>query len=69
MWQRVGRSARRADVEAHGNELLAAAPKLLAALKTSLELTIWKTGNPRAPRGVPTGADPPAHPSDPPAGK
>jgi len=64
MWQAVGKTAARADVQAHAEELLAAAPKLLAALQVSLNRTTVATGNPRAPRCVPTGADP----SDPPVG-
>lgn len=56
VWLDVGRTAGRADVTAHGEELLQAAPRLLASLRASLALTSWATGNPKAPRGVPTGA-------------
>lgn len=66
MWKRVGAAAGRSDVVAHADELLTAAPKLLAALNASLNRTIYPTHDPRAPRCVPTGADPPAKPADPP---
>jgi hypothetical protein len=68
MWRRIGAAAGRADVSAHADELLQAAPALLAALQASLNATIFDTGIPRAPRCVPTGADPPATPADPPTG-
>ena len=69
LWQRLGAKTGRADLTAHANELLAAAPKLLSALQTSLKLTTWSTGNPRAPRCVPTGADVSAtDPKSPPTG-
>ena len=59
MWSRVGKAAGRAEIEKHGEELLAAAPKMLALLQASLAKTTLPTGNPRAPRCIPTGADPP----------
>ena len=46
---RIGRQA---------EELLATAPKVLSSLQASLNKTIIPTGNPRAPRCVPSGADP-----------
>lgn len=64
MWTAIGDAAGRADVAAHADELLQAAPKVLAALQASLNKTVFSTGSPRAPRCVPTGADP----SDPPVG-
>jgi len=64
MWAKVGAAAARADVTAHAEELLAAAPKMYADLQASLSRTIYETGNPRAPRCVPTGSNP----STPPVG-
>ena len=68
LWTELGKATGRKDVAAHGAELLAAAPQLLAALQASLKLTIHATGNPKAPRFVPTGADPPKQAGDPPVG-
>ena len=58
VWERIGRTVARDDVAAHGAELLAAAPLLRRALHASLNLTTQATGNPAAPRCVPTVADP-----------
>lgn len=63
-WRAIGERTGRKDVAAHADELLEAAPKLLAALQASLKRTTVPTSNPRAPRCVPTGADA----SDPPTG-
>ena len=68
MWRTIGVATHRADVAAHAAALLAAAPKLYEALQTSLARTTLPTGNPRAPRCVPTGADPPLDAADPPTG-
>ena len=68
MWSVVGKSHGRSDVEQHAAELLAAAPRMRQLLQASLHKTIKPTGNPRAPFCVPTSADPPNPPSDPPMG-
>eukprot|EP00911_Craspedida_sp_UC1_P000935 UC1_evm4s707 len=57
MWTRVGHATGRNDVVAHGTELLTAAPRLRAHIQASLNRTMFKTGNPVAPRCVPPGAD------------
>ena len=57
MWERIGRSAGRQDVAAHGAQLLATAPKLFAALHRSLNETTVETGNAAAPRCLSTVAD------------
>lgn len=64
MWVSVGTAADRSDIVAHGQSLLATAPEMLSDIQASLAKTVFPTGNPRAPRGVPTGADP----SEPPVG-
>ncbi|KAL3908711.1 MAG: hypothetical protein SGPRY_009692, partial [Prymnesium sp.] len=48
----------RRDVLLHGEELVTVAPKMLSQLRASLERTTIHTGNPLAPRCIPTGADP-----------
>ena len=58
MWEAIGKTSGRADVSAHAKELLDVSPKILADLHASLNKTIYATGNPRAPRCVPSGADP-----------
>ena len=69
LWRRLGAKTGRADLAAHADELLAAAPQLLSTLQASLKRTTWSTGNPRAPRCVPTGADVSAtEPGSPPTG-
>ena len=50
VWVAVGKKAGRADVSEHGAKLLAAAPLLRADLHTSLNRTVYATGNPAAPR-------------------
>ena len=45
-------------LQAHADELLDVAPKILAALHVSLNKTIQKTTNPRAPICIPSNADP-----------
>jgi len=67
-WREIGATTGRADVTAHANELLAASPRVLSDLQTSLKLTTFETGNPRAPRCVPTGADATAAGETPPTG-
>ena len=39
MWTRLGKSAGRPDMAAHGAELLAVAPKLRAAIQASIAKT------------------------------
>lgn len=57
MWVEIGAAAGRADVVAHGKSLLALAPRIHDAMQTSLRKTTVETGNPAAPRCVPTSAD------------
>jgi hypothetical protein len=54
IWESIGKTAARPDVAAHGAQLLAAAPKLYAALHRSLKLTTVTTNNTAAPRCLPT---------------
>ena len=68
MWKAVGKAAGRADVTTHGTALLAAAPRMASNLEASLNKTIRQTASQRAPRCVPTSADPPPTPSAPPIG-
>ena len=68
IWKSIAAKSGRADVAAHADELLAAAPKMFDALQASIKRTTIQTGNPRAPRCVPTGADPPDSSGDPPTG-
>ena len=68
MWNALALNTGRKDLAAHAAELLDAAPRMREHLQASLQMTIWPTGNPRAPRCVPTGADPPAAAADPPIG-
>jgi hypothetical protein len=58
-WAVLARSTGRADLAAHSRELLTAATPMREHLQASLQKTIHATGNPRAPRCIPTGADPP----------
>lgn len=58
MWKQIAVATGRDDIAAHADELLQTAPKVLAAMQASLNKTIFATGNPRAPRCVPSGADP-----------
>ena len=58
-WAVLARSTGRADLAAHSQELLTAATPMREHLQASLQKTIHATGNPRAPRCIPTGADPP----------
>ena len=67
MWRQVAKATGRADVGAHAAALAESAPKLYEALQASLAKTTWETGNPRAPRCVPTGADDPGE-GNPPIG-
>ena len=57
LWVRLGNATGRADVSTHGAQLLATAPKLIAAMHRSLNQTTVETGNPAAPRCLPTVAD------------
>ncbi len=68
MWRAVGQATGRKDVAAHADELLEAAPQARAKLLASLPKRIVPTGNPRAPRCVPTSADPPSAPGALPGG-
>ena len=54
----IGRLRGRDDVLALATKLLRAAPRMLTHFQASLNRTIVRTGNPRAPRCVPTAADP-----------
>ena len=56
MWQRIAKETHRQDIAAHAAELLGAAPLVLAAFRASLSKTTVPTGNPAAPRCIPTGA-------------
>jgi len=55
MWLEIGKKTGRADVTAHGSELLAIAPKLRAAIQTSISRTSWKLPNGR--QCIPNNAD------------
>ena len=55
IWLEVGKKTGRADVTAHGSELLAIAPKLRAAIQTSISKTSWKLPNGR--QCIPNNAD------------
>lgn len=57
LWVRLGNSTDRAEIANHGAQLLATAPKLLVAMHRSLNQTTVETGNPAAPRCLPTVAD------------
>ena len=57
LWVRLGNSTGRVDVATHGAQLLATAPQLVAAMRRSLNQTTVDTGNPAAPRCLPTVAD------------
>ncbi|KOO26820.1 tat (twin-arginine translocation) pathway signal sequence domain protein [Chrysochromulina tobinii] len=59
MWRTIGQATGRLDVMDHADELLTAAPQARAKLLASIAKKIYVTGNPRAPRCVPTIADPP----------
>ena len=54
VWLKLGTSAGRQDVTAHGNKLLAAAPVLYKALHRSLNITTTTTNNSAAPRCLST---------------
>ena len=58
MWVRVGAAVNRPEVVAHGNELLAIAPKLRQTIQASINKTQFPTGLPQAPTCIPSAADP-----------
>jgi len=60
VWQDIGDSSGRADVAAHGAELLKLAPLLYHDLHASLNRTVESTGDPKAPRRWPFVAPAPA---------
>ena len=59
-WKALGAAADRADIVAHGEELLAAVPDMLRAIQASLNATIAPSAgaNKRGAVCVPSGADP-----------
>jgi len=60
VWREIGKAAGRADVVAHGSELLKVAPLLYRDLHASLNRTVRNTGVPAAPRRWPFLAAPPS---------
>jgi hypothetical protein len=57
IWESIGKTAARPDVAAHGAQLLATAPKLYAALHSSLNKTTVFTNDSAAPRCLSTVSD------------